>query len=367
MKAEVVTKLDGIVWGMDWLEDGVLVVTQKSGSFWRIAVSGPKASAQVRSKGKADHGATTTQVTKIGQLPSSLAWVESGQGGLLDVMVLGGTTENKGRRVLFTYSKRGSQGLTTALGQADFDPVSGVLQNFRDLYVANAWGSGSIHFGSRLAVGTGDELFMTVGDRGERDRAPEKTSDAGKVLRLRLDGSVPSDNPFSLVIKGNKKSNSSGQAVFSLGHRNPQGIFFDPKTNRLFVSEHGPRGGDEINEVRRGGHYGWPIVTHGREYSGPAIGKGTQQAGMEPPLKVYVPSIAPSSLLIYQSSAVPSLRGSFVLGALVLQHLNVVSADAKTEQRYMTKFRQRIRDVIEDPQGALFLATDSGLILKLSP
>ena len=181
-----------------------------------------------------------------------------------------------------------------------------------------------------------------------------------RIPYAHLDGTIPKDNPFV----GRKGARPE---IYSYGHRNPQGIYYSRKLKKLFNSEHGPRGGDEINEVKAGGNYGWPVITYGREYYGPKIGEGVRRDGMEQPLKYYVPSIAPSSLIIYESPKIKSLSGQFILGALVLEHVNVVSPDGKNESRYLKSLAKRIRQVRETPAGALLIGTDSGEIYRLAP
>jgi glucose/arabinose dehydrogenase len=194
----------------------------------------------------------------------------------------------------------------------------------------------------------------------ERDKAQDLNRHNGKIIRLNRDGSVPKDNPFI----GKKDALPE---IFSLGHRNPQGLFYSMRESKLYNSEHGPRGGDEINLVQKGLNYGWPVITYGREYYGPKIGEGTAKAGMEQPLKVYVPSIGPGSLIKYESGKITAFSNSFLLGALALQHLNVVSADGKQETRFLSSMARRFRQVKESPAGNVLLTTDSGEIFRISP
>jgi glucose/arabinose dehydrogenase len=187
----------------------------------------------------------------------------------------------------------------------------------------------------------------------------------GSIVRLNLDGSVPDDNPFST----NKKARDE---IWSYGHRNPQGLQFDNDKKVLWSIEHGPRGGDEINLIQKGKNYGWPVVSHGKEYWGPFdIGEGQTKQGIEPSVKVYIPSIAPGSLLLYSGDAFPQWRGNLFAGALKLQHLNRISISsdnqATNEERLLGDLNQRIRALAQSSQGWIYLSTDNGNIFRLKP
>ena len=195
--------------------------------------------------------------------------------------------------------------------------------------------------------------------------AQDLSNHAGSILRLTLDGKVPPENPF--VNQKDKRAE-----IWSYGHRNPQGLLFDTNKKLLWEIEHGPRGGDEINLIKKGHNYGWPVVSHGKEYWGPvSVGEGTEKPGMESPKKVYVPSIAPGSLLLYQGNAFPQWRGNLFAGALKLQHLNrVVVSDENQlidEERLLENLNERIRALTESPQGWIYFSTDSGKIMRIRP
>lgn len=185
----------------------------------------------------------------------------------------------------------------------------------------------------------------------------------GKVIRLHDDGRVPDTNPFA------------GQAgvragIYSYGHRNPQGLALHPETDELWEHEHGPRGGDEVNVIYPGKNYGWPVITYGREYVGGRIGEGTHKEGMEQPIKYYVPAIAPSGMAFYSGEQFPGWRGNLFIGAMVLEHLNrLVLEDRRVveEERLLTELGYRVRNVVEGPDGLLYLLVDKGMILRLSP
>lgn len=330
--------MDGldVVWGLDPISEDEALITLKSGKLFFVNFS-------------------KKSRTEIAGVPSVST---KGQAGLLDVRF--SPDFKKTGFIYFTYSKATKDGDTTALARARFKLGDKALSDVTDLFVGKTDPSGGVHFGSRIAFDEAGHLFFGIGDRGERDRAQELAWHNGKIIRLNLDGSVPSDNPF--VAQKNALPE-----IYSFGHRNPQGLYFSSKLGKLFNCEHGPRGGDEINEVRRGANYGWPVITYGREYYGPKIGEGNAKQGMEQPLKYYVPSIAPSSLIKYESGKIAAFKDKFILGALVLQHLNVVSLDGQNETRYLESLSKRIRQVKESPQGNLFFTTDSGEIYKISP
>lgn len=286
--------------------------------------------------------------------------LSEGQGGMLDVAAPKGYSP--GDWIYFTYSKKkGRLGVTT-LARAC---VSGdQLKDWEDLLVTKSATAASHHFGSRITFDTTAHLFFTVGDRGERPNGQDLSTHAGSILRLRLDGTVPEDNPFA--------TGGGLPEIWSYGHRNPQGIAYDSVNNRLWSNEHGPRGGDEINLIMPGKNYGWPVVSHGKEYWGPVqVGEGTTKVGMVDAVKVYIPSIAPGSLLLYSGKAFTKWRGNLFSGALVLRHLNRVvlrdNGEAVKEERLLGDLDERIRAVVESSEGWLYFSTDSGKILRLRP
>jgi glucose/arabinose dehydrogenase len=221
------------------------------------------------------------------------------------------------------------------------------------------------HFGSRIAFDANGHVFFGVGDRGKRPMAQDLSNHVGTIIRLNLDGSVPSDNPYF----GNPGTRSE---VWSFGHRNPQGLVFDVPTSRLWEIEHGPRGGDEINLITKARNYGWPVISHGKEYWGPvAVGEGTSKPGMEQPRKVYIPSIAPGSLVLYRGKAFPEWYGNLFAGALKLRHLNRIelspSGQVVNEERILEDLNERIRALAISPEDWIYFSTDSGRILRILP
>ena len=197
----------------------------------------------------------------------------------------------------FTYVKEIEGEGATVLARAKLNKNK--FYSWQELLVTSSRSDTSHHFGSRIAFDNNGHVFFGIGDRGERPNAQDISNHAGSILRLNLDGSIPHDNPFV-------NTKNALPEIWSYGHRNPQGLTYDIKTNRLWEIEHGPRGGDEINLIIKGANYGWPVISYGKEYWGPlAVGEGTHRKGMEQPVKVYIPSIAPGSLLMYSGNAFP--------------------------------------------------------------
>jgi glucose/arabinose dehydrogenase len=228
--------------------------------------------------------------------------------------------------------------------------------------------SGSGHYGSRLVFGRDGTLFVTLGERqSQRARAQDLSTHLGKVVRILPDGGVPADNPFV-------NTPGARPEIWSYGHRNPQGAALDPATGRLWTVEHGPRGGDELNHPEAGRNYGWPIIAYGREYGGGRVGEGTAKPGMEQPVKYWDPSVSPSGLAFYTSSLLPGWKGSLFTGALsgarlIRLRLDPAGERVVEEEPLLTELRERIRDVRQGPDGALWLLTDNpnGRVLRVAP
>jgi aldose sugar dehydrogenase len=308
-------------------------------------------------------------VGKDGTLSPALAGVPkvfaSGQGGLLDVVLDRSFAQN--HTIYFCYAEPVEGRARTALararliaeGTARIEAVEVIFRQAGPL-------SGGNHFGCRIVQTPDDNLFLTTGDHfTTRDQAQILGNDLGKIIRIRPDGSVPPDNPF--VGRA-----AAEPAIWSYGHRNAQGLALHPVTGKLWEHEHGPRGGDEVNIIEKGKNYGWPVIGYGIDYSGAKIHDSTHKAGMEQPIKYWVPSIAPSGMTFYAGNLFASWRGSLFIGALagqVLVRLELDGDKPVKEERLLQELRERIRDVREGPDGALWLATDSssGRILRLAP
>ena len=296
--------------------------------------------------------------TTISGVPTVVA---QSQGGLMEVALHPNFAQNQ--FIYLTYSKPGEQGNTTALARGRFDGKA--LLDVKDLFVADAWSKPAMHFGSKIAFSPDGHLFMTVGERNDRNRAQELTHHAGKILRLNDDGSVPKDNPF--VGKDGVRPE-----IYSYGHRNAQGLAFRPGTSELWANEHGPLGGDELNLIQPGRNYGWPVITYGREYSGEIIAANPFREGMEQPLTVWVPSIGISGLAFYDGDAFPNWKGQMFVGGLSGLTLNRVGLNDRGlagREMLLYELRQRIRDVRVGADGFIYVVTDNGQggILRIEP
>lgn len=344
VKAE--TFAEGLVhpWGLQFLPDGRLIVTERPG---RIRIVGKDGRLSAPVKG----------------VPQVLA---SGQGGLLDI-ALGPDFAASGL-VYFAYSdpRDGRNGTSVARARLVMEEDGGRLADLKVIFRQEPGASGAMHYGSRLAFARDGKLFVTLGERfHSRDRAQDLTYHFGKVVRINADGSVPADNPF--VGKGNARPE-----IWSYGHRNPQSAAIHPASGKLWTVEHGARGGDEVNIPEAGKNYGWPVITYGRDYTFMKIGEGTAKAGMEQPVYYWDPSIAPSGAAFYTGNLFPEWRGNLFVGALAAQALHRLVLDGEQvvgEEVLLKDLGERIRDVRNGPDGALWLLTDhpDGRVLRVVP
>jgi glucose/arabinose dehydrogenase len=285
----------------------------------------------------------------------------SGQGGLLDVAL---DPEFASNRVIYlSYAATGDGANSTRVARARLG--NGRLEDLEVIFMAEPLVRSSYHFGSRLAFDPQGHLFITVGERGEGDRAQDLGDHNGSVIRLHPDGSVPEDNPFVGVAGARPQ-------IFSYGHRNAQGLAIHAETGIPWLHEHGARGGDEVNIVRPGVNYGWPVITYGIDYSGAPIGEGTHKEGMAQPIHYWVPSIAPSGMAFYDGDAFPEWQGDLFVGALrseLLARLELDGERVLEEERLLEDTLGRIRDVEVGPDGYLYLLTDErdGGLYRLEP
>jgi glucose/arabinose dehydrogenase len=247
------------------------------------------------------------------------------------------------------------------------------LSAVEDIFVANTRSQSAVNFGGRMVFGRDGRLYLAVGERQEQARAQDPQDHGGKVLRLNDDGSVPADNPFV-------GEPTFLPEIFSIGHRSPQGLAEQPDTGAIWEHEHGPLGGDEINVLVAGANYGWPLVSYGTDYDGTQITEtgATAQAGLEPPLVYWVPSIAPSGLAFYTGDVFAAWQGNALVGSMMrgrvrgsghLQRLTFEGGKAITREPLLLELRQRIRDVVQGPDGLIYVLTDEnpGVLLRLSP
>jgi glucose/arabinose dehydrogenase len=322
-------------WGLAFLPDGRFLVTERGGRLWLFTAD----------------GATRTDVTGLPDI------AVGGQGGLLDVMVPADFATS--RRVWLSFSEPQGRGAGTAAAIATLSADGTQLTGLRTVFSAPEGGRGGRHFGSRLAEAPDGTVFLTIGDRGtgpDGMAAQDPQRAEGKVIHLTADGAPATDLPGALP------------GVHSLGHRNPQGAAFDGQ-GRLWIVDHGAEGGDELNRIRPGANYGWPVITYGRDYGGAPIGTGTAQDGMEEPARYWDPSIAPSGLMFLQDGAIPAWEGDAFFGSLNSDYLGRLDADGGwAEERIATPETLRVRDVAQGPDGAVwFLSVGNGALYRMAP
>lgn len=298
----------------------------------------------------------TGALTPIEGVPPVVGVVD---GGLLDVVAHEGFSRNG--LIYFAYTEHTDSGNATVVERARLDGQR-MVDRARMLAV-HPYIDNVNQFGARLVLDRG-YLYIGIGDRELPELAQDLSTDAGKIVRLRDDGTVPANNPFARVVGARPE-------IWSLGHRNPHGLAIDPFTGALWEHEHGPRGGDEINIIRAGRNYGWPVITYGIEYSGEPVGKGlTHRDGMEQPVYFYIPSIAPSGMAFYSGPDFTRWRGNVFLGSLSYRHLNRVVLRGNRvvrEERLLSDRGWRIREVRQGPDGFLYLGVESGLLVRLRP
>jgi glucose/arabinose dehydrogenase len=330
------------VFGMDWLPDGRLLFTERARTQNSISLLDP----------------ATQRITTICNVPIPYS---DGDGGMLDILLHPDYAQNGW--IYFAYSAIRSDSLSTlVVERARLRDTC--FEERETIFIVKPWFRSNGHFGCRMQIRDGF-LFLAMGDRYEaRDSAQTLTNHLGKLIRVHDDGRVPADNPFV----------NHGPAlpeIWSYGHRNPQGLAFHPVTAGLWIHEHGPQGGDELNLVLPGKNYGWPVITFGEEYGGGKIGAGiTEKEGMEQPVYTYVPSIAPGGMMFYSGDVFKKWKNNIFIGALALQHINrLVLEDNKvvTEERILEGNRWRIRSVKQGPDGLIYFAVDNGMILRLKP
>ncbi|WP_395770376.1 PQQ-dependent sugar dehydrogenase [Arenimonas sp.] len=332
-------------WGMAFLPDGRLLVTQKSGSIALLSRDG---------------GRIEQTITGLPRVASQ------GQGGLLDVALDPDFARTSW--LYWSYAEPGEGGVSgTAVARAKL--INGRLQSTEIIYRQIPKVEGAGHFGSRLVFGRDKSLFITLGDRQKFTPAQDMTQTIGKVVRVQRDGRIPADNPVW-------KATGARPEIYSLGHRNPQGAALHPGTGVLWLSEHGPQGGDEINRVQAGKNYGWPTASYGCHYGEPVgeecrLGGGKHSPKFVEPLSIWVPrSIAPSGMLFYTGPVFPKWRNHILMGSLAGTALWRIQFDGDKEvrrERLLGELGERIRDVEQGPDGLVYLLADSGKLLRISP
>ena len=326
-------------WGMTFLPTGEMLITERSGQIRKFNFA--------------------TGLSKpLSGVPEVAA---DNQGGLLDITADPDFANNQ--TVYFCYSRPTDGGSSSSVASATLNGTS--LTNVKDIFVADSVVNNGFHFGCRLAFDNDQHLFVTLGDRYKYMKEAQNTDNHfGKIVRIKRNGDVPGDNPF---VEGDAPE------VFSYGHRNVQGLTVHPQTGEVWAMEHGPKGGDEVNLIKAGNNYGWPVITYGIDYNGSIISDKTEQEGMEQPVLYWDPSIAPSGMTFYASEVFKDWQGDLLVGALKFRHLRRISfneaGEVESQTEYLRDRNERIRDVEVGPNGLIYLLTDesNGKLLQITP
>lgn len=324
-------------WGMTWLPDGSMLVTEKRGEIIHFK-NGEK-----------------FQIKNVPEV------YNRGQGGLLDIALHPNYSENGWIYLTFSSSEGKGNGGNTKLVRAKLDGNS--LTNIQSLYKAEPNTTRGQHFGSRIVFDDDNNVYFSVGDRGNRDVNPQNISkDGGKIYRLKDDGSIPQDNPFI-------KDSKAKKAIFSYGHRNPQGLVKHPKTGAIWEHEHGPKGGDEINILKKGKNYGWPVISYGVNYSGTKFTELTAKEGMEQPIYYWTPSIAPCGMDFVTGNKYPEWEGDLLVGSLKFNYVELIKLDGNTVtgREKIAEDIGRVRNVKMGPDGYIYIALEGQGIVRLTP
>ena len=332
---EVVVADLNIPWGFTFLPDGAMLITEKSGEL-------------IHFKNK--------KKTIISGLPEIYV---RGQGGLMDVILHPNYKENNYIYFSYASSEGEDSGGNTAIARAILK--GSALENFEVLYKATPNTTKGQHFGSRIVFDNDGYLFFTIGERGNRDVNPQDISrDCGKIYRLHDDGSIPNDNPFVNIPNAKK-------AIYTYGNRNPQGMTLHPETGEIWTNEHGPRGGDEINVVKKGANYGWPVISYGINYSGTSFTDLTEKEGMEQPLHYWDPSIAPSGMAFINSDKYGDWNGNLLVGSLKFQYLDMctIKNNKVVKEERLLDGLGRVRCVEQGPDGYIYAGIENLGIVKL--
>ncbi|MDX1277388.1 PQQ-dependent sugar dehydrogenase [Oceanihabitans sediminis] len=324
-------------WGFEFLPDGSMLINEKSGRMIHYK-NGKKS------------------------IISGLPKIEVlGQGGLMDIKLHPNYKNNGWFYITYAASNDTNKGANTSIMRAKLE--GNKLSNQEVLYTATPNTTAGQHFGSRIAFDANNHLYFSIGDRGERDVNPQDLSrDGGKIYRLNDDGSIPKDNPFL-------NNPNAKKAIFSYGHRNPQGMVIHPETGEIWSHEHGPKGGDEINIIQSGKNYGWPLVTYGINYYGTKISDKTRMPGTQQPIYYWDPSIAPSGMAFITSDIYPNWKGNLLIGSLKFQYLNrcvIKKNKVIKEERLLDKIG-RVRSIRQGPNGYIYVGVENVGIVKIIP
>ena len=342
-EVRVVTVAKGLShpWGLAFLPDGRMLVTERPGRMRIVAMDGRVS-------------------PPLAGVPEVYA---RGQGGLLDVTLHPDFARN--RLVYFSYAEPGPGGAGTAAAMARLSDDGARLETLKVVFRQQPKAEGGVHFGSRLVFARDGRLFITIGERNQMDLAQDISVNRGQVIRIEADGRIPADNPFV-------NRNGARPEIWSYGHRNPQGAALHPQTGKLWTVEHGPAGGDEVNIPLPGRNYGWPVIGYGNHYNGRPIGVGTHKEGMEPAVYYWNPAIAPSGMDFYTGDKFPGWRGNMLIAVLkeqMLVRLELSGEKVVREERMLRGIGDRLRHVRTGPDGYVYLLTDEsdGRILRVEP
>ena len=341
VKAVSVAKGVTIPWAIEPLSNGDLLITERSGTLYLL----PKNSANL---------------TKLSGLPQIDA---NGQGGLLDLALHSGPDNSQWLYITYSSTQGAKSGSNTALMRAKLSDDRTELLNTQLLYKGEHNSTKGQHYGSRIVFDNQGYVYFSIGDRGSRDKNPQDlTRDGGKIYRLHTDGHIPKDNPFV-------NQNSAKHAIWSYGHRNPQGMWFDKTTQTLWSHEHGPRGGDELNIIKAGANYGWPVVSYGINYSGTSFTDIQEKDGMQSPVLHWTPSIAPSDMLLVSSDKYPQLKGKLLLSSMKFSFLSALEISNKgvSKQYKILEGIGRVRSLAQGSDGYIYLGIDGQGIKRLEP
>lgn len=338
-------------WGIAMLPDGRYLVTERNSADLRIGTR---------------NGELSEPVEGVPDIFRYQGDTSSSQGGLFHVALHPQFAEN--RLVYLSFSQPSSEGAGTAIARGRLEESGGspALEDVEVIFTMNKHDSGGLHFGGRFVFDPKDNtIYLSIGDRRNMSRAQDPLDHAGSIVRITDDGGTPSDNPFV-------NDPDKDELIYSWGHRNIQGLAVHPETGELWANEHGPLGGDEINLIKAGRNYGWPMQTGGVDYSGAPIGRGAIVEGYEPPVHIWERTVAPSGLAVYAGSLFPQWRGDLLHGGLVAEGLvrtRIVNGKVEQNELMLADLGRRIRDVEVDGEGAIWLVTDEedGEVLRLVP
>jgi aldose sugar dehydrogenase len=324
-------------WGMAWLPDGRLLITDRSGEI--LVFKNDQFTGE-----------------KLSGVP---AVFNKGQGGLMDIQLHPNYAQNKW--IYITYSKPVSGGATTAVMR--FKLQGNQLVEQQDIFLAKPYLSADYHFGSRIVFDKNGFMYVSVGERGTQPKVQQLDNDHGKIHRIYDDGRIPTDNPFA----GQQGAKAS---IWTYGHRNQQGMVYDAANDRIWSVEHGPKGGDELNLIQKGKNYGWPKTSYGINYDGSILTEHKEMEGVENPVRYWVPSIAPCGMMLVTSDRYPGWKGNLLVGALAFRLIaRVQLSDTKyVKEENLIKDTARVRHVAQSPDGYIYAITEGpGLLLKLEP